>query len=389
MGLFFAAVRGFCSPPATVPSPAVTPSSPPPSPSPPPPSPPGDLAAPDGPEPPATRGRRPLLLAVQAAVAGGLLFWLLREPATREALLSGLRSARPLWLLAGLGTGLVWLLACSLRWQLYLRLNDLDLPLHRVFRIYTTGQFFELFLPGSLSGDAVRWLYASRRPAGASPQDRRTARANAARAILMDHFSGLLAAAAIAAALVFPRWRWFAESPVGVAGLVFLAGFFAFSLGGLALTWLADRRGWTQRLPRFVPGRVALIGSAAAVGRFVREWPTALRGAGLSLVSLLAYYLGFCFAAQAYAAEVTPAELVSVMPVIDTVSSLPISIAGLGVREAVFERLLGELAGLPAGTAVLVSLTGFSFTLFWSLVGGVAWLTLGARPQRPREDERP
>ncbi len=306
---------------------------------------------------------------------------MLRSPATREAFAAGLRSAEPAWLLAGLGLGAVWLIACARRWQLYLRLNRLDLPLHRVLRIYVTGQFFELFLPGSLSGDAVRWLYASRVPAVATAEQKKTARADAARALLMDHFSGLLAAAVIATVLVFFRWRWFAQSPVGVAGLVFLLCFFGFSVGGLAFTWLADRRGWTQgHLPAWLPGRDALLGAAAATGHFVRAWPTALRGAALSGVSLVAFYLGFWCAAQAYDAQVSAVELVSVMPVVDTVSSLPISIAGLGVRETVFERFLGDLAGVPSGTAVLISLTGFSFTLFWSLAGGLAWLTLGRAP---------
>ena len=161
--------------------------------------------------------------------------------------------------------------------------------------------------------------------------------------------------------------------------MLFLLAFFGFSVGGLTLTWVADRRGWTDRhLPSWAPGRAALLGAAASVDPFLRAWPTALRGGVLSLVSLLCYYLGFFCAARAYAADVSAVELVSVMPVVDTVSSLPISIAGLGVRETVLERFLGDLAGVPAATAVLVSLTGFSFTLFWSLVGGLLWPTLGA-----------
>lgn len=315
---------------------------------------------------------------------------MLRSPAARAAFAAGLRSAEPAWLLAGLGLGGVWLLTCARRWQLYLRLNRLDLPLHRVFRVYAAGQFFELFLPGSLSGDAVRWLYASRLPATATAEAQRSARADAARALLMDHFSGLLAAAALATALVVFRWRWFAQSPVGIAGLVFLLGFFGFCVGGLALTWVADRRGWTRRhLPAWLPGRDALLGAAAATGHFVRAWRTALRGAALSGVSLLSYYLGFWCAARAYAADVLAVEVVSVMPVVDTVSSLPISIAGLGVRETVFERFLGDLAGVPAGTAVLISLTGFSFTLAWSLLGGLLWPTLGRRASNAEAEPNP
>ena len=40
------------------------------------------------------------------------------------------------------------------------------------------------------------------------------------------------------------------------------------------------------------------------------------------------------------------------MPVIDAISGMPVSIAGVGVRETLFEVLLRDLAGVPAETAV-------------------------------------
>ncbi len=45
------------------------------------------------------------------------------------------------------------------------------------------------------------------------------------------------------------------------------------------------------------------------------------------------------------------------MPVIDAISGLPVSIGGVGVREKLFQVLMGDLAGVPAATAVAASLS--------------------------------
>ena len=46
-----------------------------------------------------------------------------------------------------------------------------------------------------------------------------------------------------------------------------------------------------------------------------------------------------------------------------------VRIGGIGVRERVFQFLLGSLAGIPAGTAVSISLVGYLLNNSWGLVG--------------------
>jgi hypothetical protein len=71
------------------------------------------------------------------------------------------------------------------------------------------------------------------------------------------------------------------------------------------------------------------------------------------------------------------------MPVVDVVSSLPISISGLGVRERTFDFLISQLTGIPPAAAVAAALIGFLFNLFWGIVGGLAIIT--ARHHRKAE----
>lgn len=59
------------------------------------------------------------------------------------------------------------------------------------------------------------------------------------------------------------------------------------------------------------------------------------------------------------------------MPIVDVITTLPISISGLGLRESLFESFLEQLAGVPSEVGVLISLLGFGFSVFWNLLGGV------------------
>ena len=58
----------------------------------------------------------------------------------------------------------------------------------------------------------------------------------------------------------------------------------------------------------------------------------------------------------------------------DAAASLPISIAGLGVREKSFETLLSLWYGIAPAMAVKVSLTGLAVLALWAAAGAVCLL---------------
>ena len=75
-------------------------------------------------------------------------------------------------------------------------------------------------------------------------------------------------------------------------------------------------------------------------------------------------------------------EFCAIMPIINTLSSLPISVGGVGVREGLFQTLLNTLCDVKKGDAVVISLLGFAMVLFWAICGGIINLfyrPLGAR----------
>ena len=85
------------------------------------------------------------------------------SPKTREGISHALEGGNNYWwlLAAGLMAGVAPVCATVRLWLL-LRVQDILLPLRRVTQLYMIGMFFNLFLPGSTGGDAVKFFYLLR-----------------------------------------------------------------------------------------------------------------------------------------------------------------------------------------------------------------------------------
>jgi uncharacterized membrane protein YbhN (UPF0104 family) len=79
-----------------------------------------------------------------------------------------------------------------------------------------------------------------------------------------------------------------------------------------------------------------------------------LRVVGLSLAAQIVYFVAVYAITKSTGANVSFAQLLTVLPVITLVASLPLSLGGWGIREGAFVYGLG-LLGVPMETAFLVS----------------------------------
>jgi uncharacterized membrane protein YbhN (UPF0104 family) len=73
---------------------------------------------------------------------------------------------------------------------------------------------------------------------------------------------------------------------------------------------------------------------------------------------------------MALSIEVSFVQLMWVVPVVSLLQSLPISIAGIGVREGAYVYLL-QLQGVPGESALALSLTVFGIQVLIALAGGL------------------
>jgi len=313
---------------------------------------------------------------MQALISLGLLGYIFRDPRLLAHMGQTLTRAERLWLAAGVALGAGWIIAAARRWQLFLRLQGIEFPLRRALAIYLIGMFFTLFMPGFLATDGVRVAYLFRERPGR--------KGKILLSVMMDHLSGLIALMLTAAAIVTVRAEWFAQSQLSAAILYGLLGFLVSAVVGLAISWAATQTRMVNWISRRMPWRARLLEAAHAFGLFFQRWRLSLRGTGYAFLTLYGYFAAFYCAARAFGARASLLDIFSIMPVVDAISALPIAMAGLGVREKLMQTLLGELAGVPADVALLVSLAGFGCSAVWALAGGLLFPLYRTRPDPPR-----
>lgn len=337
-------------------------------------------STPSTPPPPAPRRawRRWLVPVIQVGVTIAILAWLLSDPGVLTRMGQTLARAQWQWLALGALFGLFWNFAAAFRWSIFLRMQGIDIGYRRVCCIYFISMFFTLVLPGAMSADAVRLFYVFR--------ERPTHKSGALLSIIFDHFAGLFALMGIALVFTFSRWQWFGQSPLTSGTLYFLLCAFGGAILMLVTTWLAVVTGVIHTVPRFVPFRARIIEWGKLISLFIQNWRMSLAGIGLSFFTLLGYFSTFWCAARAFSSNVSLLDVLAVMPVIDLVSALPITVSGLGVREMLFTEILAKLAGVSSDVAILISLAGFGCSVLWYLCGGIVfplYRSSGAK-NRPR-----
>ena len=302
-------------------------------------------------------------------VTVGILWLVFRDPAKRAEMAHALLRADRSWLLAGLAAyGLVEIMA-AIRWQLLLRVQGVVMSWARVFVLVFVGVFFNFIIPGGTGGDVVKVFYLLKETPGQ--------RAQALLSVLVDRLIGIFALIAMAGVLIAAQWDWLLSAPAAQKYLWTALAILGASLAGLGVSFLLTGFGLIHKLPARMPGRDRLAELALAYNLYGRAWRPTVASFILSVGSHLAYFgMFYCAAASFQATSRIPtfAELCTIMPIINTITALPISVGGLGVREELFRVFLGELCRVSDAVAVVMSTTGYALSLVWGLLGGVLYL---------------
>ncbi|MGH8511657.1 MAG: lysylphosphatidylglycerol synthase transmembrane domain-containing protein [Gammaproteobacteria bacterium] len=316
------------------------------------------------------------LLRVLITVA--LLWWIARDPAIRAQIAAMPTPPAPGWLLPAWLAGGVNELAGALRWWLCLRIAGVPLGFAHAAGLHFLGLFISLFLPGTAGGDAakiaaVMFWHPERKIA-------------AVLAMLMERLSGLFIVMIWTTVVAALRAEWFQRTPA-TAALFHTVLFFLGTTGLAMVAWYLINRPRRQlRHPPWFPFGRRISELAGVFDLF-------LAGRGQALAVL--FLAGVChagniglyyFAARAQGMDWALTDALSLMPVIDVITMLPVTLSGLGLREAVFQALLVPLCAVAPATAVLVSLTGFFVGATWSLPGAGMFLWFRALAQKERAD---
>ena len=266
------------------------------------------------------------------------------------------------------------LLIGMLRWRMALRVQGLDLSPARATEISLVAHFFNSFLLGTAGGDMMKAYYAAR--------ETRHQKAEAVLAVFVDRLIGLWAMLLFAGLMILPNLGLFAQSGLRTAAAVVVLmmvtasalAFLAFR-GGVSKAWSGARL-WLRRLPK----GEWLERTLDACRRWGGEPWFLSRAMGYSMALNFVCVLQFWVVAHGLGIEVPLRVLCLVVPMIICIAALPITPSGLGVRENLFVQLLAAPSiGISPTPALSLSLLAYAGSLFWSLIGGVVYVTLRER----------
>lgn len=322
------------------------------------------------------RLRRILFFCTKLAVSGGLLALLFRQT-DLENITARLRNVDLLWVSVALAAHALLLLISGWRWRRLLLTQDVHASVLGLTGSCLVATFFNNFLPSNIGGDVVR--IADTAPLTGS-------RTVATAIVLLDRALGLIALFAVAAAgsLLLRR-----SNLPGVAYL-WLA-LCTCVVGALAVLWQPRliprllrplrhvREGWVEHrldrlgtmLERVAGRRVALI--------------EAFAGALAVQLLVVCFYLAVAYGIRI---DLPFRDALVIVPISLVIQLAPVSINGLGVREAVFAYCFVRL-GHSVDAGLALSLVGAALILVASLPGGLLFLTRRGLMMAPAPSDTP
>ena len=306
-----------------------------------------------------------LVALLQIAVTVAVLFWVFHDPQKRAQMAVALRMADYRWIVAALGCYFVVELAAGVRWWILLKVQQIHLSILRVAGLFMIGMFYNQFLPGGTGGDIMKsYLLLKETPGKAT---------GALLAVVFDRMVGLVALITITGVLVSLRYDWLTQLPetrLLVRGLLLIL---SGAVLMLVTSFVVSGFHLAHRLPERFPGREKLIELSAAYHLYARHWRATLAAFGASIVAHLATFGTFLCVAYAFRARVAALDFFAIMPIERTISSLPISFAGVGLREKIFQIMLHGLCSVPEAVAVLIGSMSFLVMLASSAPGGIVY----------------
>ena len=318
-------------------------------------------------------------VAIKAAITLALIGWLLHriDLAPVMARFGQLDAA---FAIAAVAVMMAQLLLTGWRWMTIAAIIGAPVERALALRLTLIGQFFNQTLPSAIGGDAVRAWLASREgvPLG-----------KAISGVFADRLVALLLLVAIVGVTLPAFYARVPDAGLRTASIVLVAatavGVAALITLGPSVTALLQRHRWTRPLADLANDlRAVLI--AVPAGALV---------IAMAIVVHLGVIASVWLVARALALDVGLLDCLVLVPPIVLVTTLPISIAGWGVRESATVLGFGFI-GVAAADALALSVVFGLVQIAIGLPGGIVWLTQKRRSgalqkstQRPSRSQSP
>lgn len=259
------------------------------------------------------------------------------------------------------------------RWHCFLKTQDIHLPFMTVFKLVFIGLFFNIALPGAVSGDIIKAHYVGKVVTGK--------RAKGFSSIFFDRVVGVSALIYVSAvALIISGLQsWTHSIPIVLQRFVFgLAILVTVSFAYLFL--IGDTKDPVLKTFRYLENKQKKFGSLTRIYEGLREY----RNHGVTVfwmtvysmlihATVLSSFVCFCYALGEM--QLQPLGLFVLMPLAMIVTVIPIAPGGLGTGHAAFLFLL-RIMGSDRGADLFNMILSLQIVL--GLFGALIYLRFKA-----------
>lgn len=270
------------------------------------------------------------------------------------------------WLCAGMFLFWLTFVCAALRWRYILAALGISITLPAAITASLAGYFFNLFFPSFVAGDVFRGTSISTHYGNGQ---------KVASSVIMDRFSGGAALVCIATIAYICAEKQVRQPPI-LSALLLVDALFAFSC------LLIVSRTFFSWCIAFLKNGSPLKTKILAFHEhmyFFRQNPRAFAGAmGYSFCVQIFTFIGFFVSAQAFHVPNSIVDFLTITPLIMAIALIPVSIAGLGTREAAAVYFFG-LVGISKAVSISLSLFNFLFLLTLGITGGILYVSVYRR----------
>jgi len=252
---------------------------------------------------------------------------------------------------------------CLFRWQMLLRAVKIHLPLKRVIISFSGGIFFSLFLPSTIGGDLMRSI-------DLSTHTKRPEEVIAT--VFLDRLSGYIGLVLLALISLLFGWRLVGDKSVLFSVAIITALLIAILLI-LFNKFIFARISKLLHSPDAGKIRELIKNLHEEIHFFRHHKKVIIYNLIISVIIQAVNPLVFFAISRSLGLKLEMVYFFVFLPIIGAIALLPISIGGLGLRDATTIFFFAKV-GVGKDLAFSMSLINFGFILIGGILGGLIYV---------------
>jgi len=252
---------------------------------------------------------------------------------------------------------------CLFRWEMLLKALKIQLPLKRVIISFAAGVFFSLFLPSTIGGDLMRSI-------DLATHTQRPKEVIAT--VFLDRLSGYTGLVILALSSVLLGWRLIQDKTI-LFPIIIITGILIAILFVLFNKFLYSKINKLLHNPDAGKLRELLKDLHQEIHYFRQHKKIIINNLILSVLIQATGPLTFFVIGLSLGLKINLIYFFLFLPIIGAITLLPISIGGLGLREATTTLFFAKV-GVDSHTAMAMSLLNSSFIFVCGGMGGLIYV---------------